>query len=144
MADANQIVSNKQLVDVVSIAPDATVLDAARVMNDNHIGSLVVLSKGKLVGIFTERDLMRRVVAETRDPAKTKVSDVMTKQVAVAAGHTTCDELRTVMREKRIRHVPVVDGDTVTGLVSIGDLNREVQEVQEETIRYLEQYMSVP
>ncbi|MHC5114796.1 MAG: CBS domain-containing protein [Planctomycetota bacterium] len=144
MADANTIVSHKPSAELISIAPGATVLEAAQVMNDKHIGSLVVLDKGKLVGIFTERDVMRRVVAENRDPAKTKIRDVMTKQVAVASGHTTYDELRAVMHAKRIRHIPVVDGDTVTGLVSIGDLHREVQEVQEQTIRYLEQYMSVP
>ncbi|MCP3905255.1 MAG: CBS domain-containing protein [Planctomycetes bacterium] len=143
MANAKQIIAAKQL-GVVSIAPQATVLDAAQVMNEKHIGALLVLDGTRLVGIFTERDVMRRVVAAGEDPAKTKVRDVMTKQVAVASPHTTCDELRTVMREKCIRHVPVVESDTVIGLVSIGDLNRAVQEVQEETIRYLEQYMSVP
>ena len=143
MANAAHILSSKH-AGVVSVSPQATVLEAAQVMNEHHIGSLVVTEDERLVGIFTERDVMRRVVAAQRDAATTKIADVMTKQVACASRHTTSDELRNVMREQRIRHVPVVEGTVVVGMISIGDLNRAEQAVQEETIRYLEQDMSVP
>jgi CBS domain-containing protein len=128
---------------IAALPPGATVLEAARLMNERHIGSVIVIEKDRLVGIFTERDVMRRVVAEGRDAAKTVLSDVMTSAVAVAAPHTTLDEIRRVIREKRIRHVPVVADDHVLGMISIGDLNRDQHDTDVQTIRYLEQYMSV-
>jgi CBS domain-containing protein len=143
MANAQQILSRKG-TDVISIGPDATVLDAAQLMNDHHIGSLVVLVDGQVAGIVTERDVMRRVVAAQRDPATMTVREAMTTPVACANPRTTSDELRAVMRDKRIRHVPVEENGIVVGLVSIGDLNRVEQEVQDRTIRFLEQFMSVP
>ena len=124
--------------------PEATVLEGAALMNERGLGSVVVLDdKKRLAGIFTERDVLRRVVAEQRDPATTKRADVMTSPVACAAPHTTLDEIRNVMRQRRIRHLPVADRKRVVGMVSIGDLNQAEHEVQEQTIQYLEQYMSV-
>jgi CBS domain-containing protein len=125
------------------LGPGATVLEAARLMNERGIGSVMVIDKDRLAGIFTERDVLRRVVAEQRDPAKTKLADVMTSPVACAAPQTTLDEIRQVMRGRRIRHVPVVNRKRVLGMISIGDLNKAEREVQVETIRYLEQYISV-
>jgi CBS domain-containing protein len=112
-------------------------------MNEKHIGSVLVLDRGGMQGIFTERDVMRRVVAEGRDPERTVLRDVMTTRVVCAALHTTLEELRFVMREQRIRHVPVVDGAQVLGMISIGDLNEAEREVQDQTIEYLSSYMSV-
>ena len=140
--DAQQLVAAKGDA-VASLPPSATVLDAARIMNERHIGSILVISRGRLAGIFTERDVLRRVVAEQRDPSATTLKQVMTEAVACAAPHTTLDEMRRVMREKRIRHIPVVDGHTVTGMISLGDLNKVEHDGAVETIRYLEQYMSV-
>lgn len=125
------------------LPPSATVLEAAQLMNQAHTGSVLVLENGELRGIFTERDVLRRIVAEQRDPKTTKVSEVMTKDVIVASPKTQLDELRLVMREKRIRHVPVVDAGRVIGMISIGDLNEAELEVQVETIQYLSAYMSV-
>ena len=142
MSTAQHILNAKD-TEVVSVGPDATVLEAARIMNDHRIGALIVLANGKLAGIFTERDVMLRVVAEQLDPAATKVGEVMTSPVACAAPHTTLDEIRKVMRERRVRHMPVVDGKRVTGMISIGDLNKAKHDGQKETIRFLEQYMSV-
>jgi len=142
MANAQQIIDRKG-GEVFTVDPGASVLEAARLMNRHHIGSLVVVVDGKLAGIFTERDVMRRVVAKQRDAEKTEVRDVMTYPVACAAPHTAYSELCTVMREKKIRHLPVVDGNRVIGMISIGDLNRADHEQQERTIRYLEQFMSV-
>ncbi len=128
---------------MASLGPGATVLEAALLMNERGIGSVMVIDKDRLAGIFTERDVLRRVVAEQRDPATTKLADVMTSPVACAAPHTTLDEIRQVMRERHIRHVPVVNAKRVLGMISIGDLNKAEREVQVETIRYLEQYISV-
>ncbi len=142
MATAEQLTAIKGGA-IASLPPQATVLEAAQLMNDRHIGSVLVTEGNQLVGIFTERDVLRRVVAEQRDPATTAVADVMTSPVACAAPHTTLDEIRTVMRDKRIRHVPVVNGGAVLGMISLGDLNKAEHDGQVETIRYLEQYMSV-
>ncbi len=142
MATAEQLTAIKGGA-IASLPPQATVLEAAQLMNDRHIGSVLVTEGNQLVGIFTERDVMRRVVADQRDPATTAVADVMTSPVACAAPHTTLDEIRTVMRDKRIRHVPVVNGSGVLGMISLGDLNKAEHDGQIETIRYLEQYMSV-
>ena len=143
MANARRILSEKSKSDVISVGPAASVLEAARIMNEHHIGSLVVLKGDRLQGIFTERDVMRRVVAEGRDPDTTLVRDVMTHPVACATPDTAYTELCTVMREKRIRHLPVVEDDVVLGMISIGDLNRADHDDQEKTIKYLEQFMSV-
>jgi CBS domain-containing protein len=130
--------------DIAALAPDATVLDAANLMNDRHIGSVLVMDGERLLGIFTERDVLRRVVAARGDPETMRLEDVMTTPVACAAPHTTLAELRLVVRNRRIRHVPVVnERGRVLGLISIGDLNRAEHAVQEQTIHYLEQYMSV-
>ena len=142
MATAEQLVTVKGDT-IASLPSTATVLEAARLMNDRHIGSVLVIDKNRLVGIFTERDVLRRIVAEERPASTTALKDVMTRQVACGALHTTLDEIRKVMREKRIRHLPVLDGRTVVGMISIGDLNKAEHDGQEETIRYLEQYMSV-
>ena len=127
--------------DVASLGQEATVPDAVELMNDRHIGSVVVMEDERIVGIFTERDVMIRVVAARRDPTATRLSEVMTTPVACAAPRTTLNELRQVVREKRIRHVPVVEGGRLAGLISIGDLNRAEHDVQEQTIEYMAQYI---
>jgi CBS domain-containing protein len=144
MANAHQMLREKGSA-VITVEPTATVLQAAERMNEHHIGSLVVTHDDeRMVGIFTERDILRRVVAAGRDPATTPVGDVMTAAVACATPHTTLDEMKGVMREQHIRHLPVVDeAHHVLGMISIGDLNRTENGVQERTIKYLEQYMSV-
>ncbi len=141
MATAERLLASKD-APLASLSPTATVLEAARLMNDRHVGSVLVIEKEKLVGIFTERDVMRRVVAEQRDPATTTLSAVMTTAVACGSMHSTLDELRAVMRLKHIRHVPIVDGNSVLGMISIGDLNEARIDTQIQTIKYLEQYMS--
>ena len=141
MATAKHLLESKGM-DIVRLGPDATALDAVQLMNERRVGSVLVFEGDQLAGIFTERDLMTRIVAAQLDPAGTRLSEVMTTPVACAAAHTTLDELRKVVREKRIRHVPVVEGGNVVGLVSIGDLNRAEHDVQEQTIQYLSQFMS--
>jgi len=129
---------------VISIGPDKTVLEAAQLMNNEHIGALVVCESERVTGIFTERDILLRIVAAQKDPATTMVRDVMTSKVACATSSSSRDELRDLMRNERIRHVPVVDDGILVGLLSIGDLNYAREEIQDETIQYLEQFMYRP
>jgi CBS domain-containing protein len=127
---------------VRSIGPDATVLDAALVMNEHKIGSLLVMDGDRLVGIITERDLLLRVVARRRDPADMSVRDAMTAEVACCRPETALDEARGVMKNRRIRHLPVMDGaGELLGLVSIGDLNAFLAHDQEVTIHILHEYI---
>ncbi|MGE3108198.1 MAG: CBS domain-containing protein [Phycisphaerales bacterium] len=132
------------------IEPRASVLDAARTMNVHRIGALVVTDTAThypqhepapIIGIITERDILTRVVATESDPAHTDVGSVMTTPVITCAPCTTLDELRQVMRQKRIRHMPVWSDMGLCGMISIGDLNLAHNHVMEETIRYLETYM---
>ena len=126
---------------VHSTAADTTALDAARLMNQHRIGALVVTRGEKMAGIFTERDLLSRVVVAQRDPAAVRVHEIMTTPVACCTPQTTRDECRTVMRTKRLRHLPVVEGDRVIGMISIGDLYEAAAAAQEATIQYLHDYL---
>ncbi len=128
---------------LVSCAVTDSVLDAAKRMNEHHIGSLPVLDSGHLAGIFTERDVLKRVVAEGRDPAATPVSDVMSTPVTTASLDAPLTLLRTLMRDAHIRHIPIVDGDTPVAMISIGDLNRAQADEQDETIHALEAYVNI-
>lgn len=130
--------------DVCTIGPDKTVLDAAALMNQCRIGAVVVLEGDKIVGIFTERDVMNRVVAEQKDAATTTVRDVMTTKVAFCEQDTTLEACRGVMTKHKIRHLPVVENGKLRGMISSGDiLARRLQE-HEETIKYLHEYMHGP
>jgi CBS domain-containing protein len=127
---------------VMSVGPEATVLDAATLMNDHGIGSLVVLDAGRVVGMFTERDVLRRVVSEQRDPAATRVGEVMTREVVCCTPETTADEAASAMKNRRIRHLPVCAADgTIVGIISIGDLNARVASEQEQTIHLMQEYL---
>jgi len=128
--------------EVLSIGPDATVLDTALLMNEHKIGSLVVMSGGQVVGIITERDILQRVVVLRRDPAQTPVQEVMTTEVLCCQLHTALEEARGVMKNRRIRHLPVVDDtNQLCGLISIGDLNAHEANNYELTIHVLEEYI---
>ena len=126
---------------LVTIGVADSALTAATLMNERGIGGLVVLDAGRVAGMFTERDILRRVVAMRRDPATTPVSEVMTSPVAFCRRETTLNECRAVMTEKRIRHLPVVDEKGVCGIVTIGDLMAHEVTDQEATIQYLNEYI---
>ena len=136
-----QSVLAKKGGQVVTISVADTALVAATLMNERGIGGLVVLDGGRVAGMFTERDILRRVVAMRRDPATTPVRDVMTAPVAFCRQETTLDECRAVMTERRIRHLPVVDEKGVCGIVTIGDLMAHDVKDQEATIQYLNEYI---
>jgi CBS domain-containing protein len=127
---------------VLTIGPSSSVLQAALLMNEHRVGSLVVVDDERVVGIFTERDVLRRVVAERRDPEVTRVGEVMTTAVVCCSPETTVDEARGVMRDRRIRHLPMADADgRLLGMISIGDLNAQLQAAQEQTVFLLTEYI---
>ncbi len=127
---------------VHSVAPDATVLDAVRMMNRAGIGSLLVLNGDEVIGIFTERDVLRRVVDAGFDASATTVAKVMTRELVTVGPATTITEAMTVVTEKRCRHLPVMDGERLLGLISIGDLTRWYTRSQEIQIRDLVNYIT--
>ena len=127
---------------VLTIGPAASVLQEAMLMNEHRVGSLVAVEDGRVVGMFTERDVLQRVVAGRRDPEATRVGEVMTAAVVCCSPETTVDEARGVMRDRRIRHLPVSDADgRLLGLISIGDLNAQLQAAQEQTVFLLTEYI---
>jgi CBS domain-containing protein len=127
---------------VWSIGPEATVLQAAQFLAEHHIGAALVLDGERIIGMFSERDVLQRVVAEVRDPLHTLVGDVMTQEVACCTPDTSLEEARGAMKNRRIRHLPVVDGeDRLLGVISIGDLNAFQVAHQEQTIFLLNEYL---
>ena len=126
----------------LTVPPDITVATAVEVLNRNQVGSVLVMDGARLVGIFTERDILRRVVGERRDPATTKVSDVMTRDLVVMRPTSSVVDAMRVISEKRIRHVPVVEGNIVLGVVSQGDLNHWLVRNREGQIQDLVDYVT--
>jgi CBS domain-containing protein len=141
MATVRDILSRKDS-HVFTVGRQATVLDAALLMNEHRIGALVVLESGRVAGMFTERDVLQRVVAGQRDPKQTLVEEVMTSEIVCCTTATTIAEARGAMKNRRIRHLPVVDGEQqLLGMVSIGDLNAFEASDAEQTIYLLQEYL---
>lgn len=127
--------------DVATVGREDTAIRAVEIMNERRIGAVVVVSDGKVVGIFTERDLLNRVVAKGVDAATSLVKEVMSTPVACCQLSTALTEAQSVMTNKRVRHLPVVEGDELVGIVSIGDLMARQVTDQQNTIRYLNEYL---
>lgn len=128
--------------DVISIAGDASVIDAIRIMAERSIGSLLVMEDEKIVGIVTERDYARKVILLGRSSETTTVAEIMSTEVITATTEQTVNDCMTLMTENRIRHLPVVAGDKVIGLISIGDLVQAIISDQQQAIEQLENYIS--
>ncbi|MCL4220742.1 MAG: CBS domain-containing protein [Phycisphaerales bacterium] len=139
--DTVSIIVEKNGGVVYEIESKASALEAAQRMNEVKIGSLVVLEKGRLAGIVTERDLLSRVVAMQRNPSTTRVEEVMTRDVLTCTPDTPLAEARQTMRQQRVRHLPVCEGDRIVGMVSIGDLNAHTTEVLNGLVDSLEAYI---
>lgn len=130
--------------DVETVAHDASVFDAVVKMSRRRIGALVVMQGEKIAGMFSERDVMNRVMAAGKNPATTRVFEVMTSRIACCSPDSTLDECRTAMTHHRIRHLPVVQDGRLVGILSSGDLLAREMRVQEETIRFLHEYVTGP
>lgn len=128
--------------DIISIDPDASVLDAIKLMADKTIGSLLVMRSDAMLGIVTERDYARKVIVKGRSSESTQVSEIMTSDVFCVAPERTVNDCMSVMTEKRIRHLPVVEDDKVVGVISIGDLVQAIIADQKDEIEQLEHYIS--
>jgi CBS domain-containing protein len=141
MSTAKDVLAKKKAQGVITIPPDCSVRDACRVMRDRRIGALLVAEGNTLHGIMTERDVMNLVVAEGRDPAATKVTEVMTPKVMAVRSDRSLEEIEAIMRQERVRHVPVVDDSGLVGMVSIGDVNAFNADENHQTVEYLTQYI---
>lgn len=128
--------------DVVSIAREVSVYDAISLMADHGVGSLLVMDGEKIVGIITERDYARKVILKGRSSETTKVEEVMSTDVITATAEQGVNECMSLMTEKRIRHLPVVAGNRVIGMISIGDLVQAIISDQQLEIEQLENYIS--
>lgn len=127
--------------EVHSITPDARVFDALKLMADKDVGALVVLESGRLAGILSERDYARKVILQGKSSHDIMVRDIMTAKVITVGPEQTVEECMALMTGKRIRHLPVTEGGRLAGLLSIGDLVKEVIAEQEQTIKQLESYI---
>ena len=141
MPTAQDVIASKGS-HVHSIGPGASVLEAIRKMNEHKIGALTVMEDDHIVGMFTERDVLRRVVGEERPVADTLVGDVMTTDVICCQPDADLDDVGAIMMNRRIRHLPVCDNEGhILGMVSIGDLNAFNASNQEATIHFLSEYI---
>src|SRR5262245_49141207 len=132
-----QDVLNRKGSHVIAVSPDDTVLDAAQRMNAARIGSVVVFEPERgVTGIFTERDVLCRIVGECRSPAETSVAEVMSSPVTCCKPATSLQECKEVMTAKRLRHLPVVDNGQLIGIISTGDILAQESELQQTTIEY--------
>ncbi len=141
MATIEQLLQTKPK-NIWSVAPDCLMYDAIKLMNDKNIGALVVLETGKLVGIVSERDYLRKVILKDKPLKKTPVSEIMTRAVICVSLDATIQECMALISDKRIRHLPVVVNDKVVGIISIGDVLKNLLSEKENIIEQLTEYMT--
>lgn len=128
--------------DVETIERSSTVFEAIRKMVDQNVGSLVVMDGDAIAGIFTERDYLRRIALQGRTSRETKVADAMTERLIVVETTRELEECLSIMTSQRIRHLPVIEGSRLAGIVSIGDIVKFLSKEREAEIRYLTDYIS--
>ena len=125
-----------------TVAPEATVFEAIKLMADKNIGALLVMSGGQLHGIFTERDYTRNVALQGKSSKETRVREIVTQKILTVKQDDTVEECMRLMTENRVRHLPVVEGAKVVGIVSIGDLVNWIISTQNAAIEQMEQYIA--
>jgi CBS domain-containing protein len=135
------ILSQKS-AEIFSISPNATVFEAVEMMANKNVGALLVIEEDKLVGLISERDYTRKVMLRGKRSRDTKVSEIMSSNLTVIPPNEPVEQCLRLMTEKRFRHLPVVEGDKVLGVISIGDLVKWVISCQSATIAHLESYIS--
>lgn len=141
MKTVMQVLQGKSNQATYTITPQATVLEAISLMADKGIGALIVAEGDRMVGIVSERDYARKVVLMERSSYNTLVRDIMTGTVLSVTAEETTERCMGIMTEKRMRHLPVLNGENIIGIVSIGDLVKEVISEQQQIIEHLEQYI---
>jgi CBS domain-containing protein len=141
MKTLQQILNDKKHKEVISIAPSRPVFDALVILAEYKIGALAVMQDNKLVGIFSERDYAREVVLQGRSSKSTAVAEVMTANVITGKPSDVVDAAMRIMSEKHFRHLPVVDGEKMLGMLSLGDLVKETIADQQRMIKELESYI---
>jgi CBS domain-containing protein len=137
----DSLLTNKKN-SVWSVAPDSTVYDAIQMMSDKNVGALPVMSGGQLLGMFSERDYTRKVVLKGKASKTTAVREIVSSPVISVTPHETVEECMRLMTEHRVRHLPVLDGDRVVGIVSIGDLVNWIISAQNLALSQMEDYIS--
>jgi len=128
--------------EIYSVSPDATVYDAVALMADKNVGALLVVREGTLVGLISERDYTRKVMLRGKRSRETFVHEIMSSDLTVISPREPVENCLRMMTDKRIRHLPVVDGDSIRGVISIGDLVKWVIATQSAAIQHLEMYIS--
>lgn len=132
----------KKGAEVFSVEPGVTVFKAIQIMCEKNIGGLLITDNGKLAGIFTERDYARKLILKGKSSKDTLIKELMTENPIYVSPESSIDECMQIMSDKRIRHLPVVDGEKLTGMISIGDVVRFIMEEQKDIIEHLEAYIS--
>src|SRR5580658_3091045 len=140
MATASALLKHKGRV-INSVPPDAPVLEAIREMAEHSVGALLVMQNERLMGVVSERDYARKVILLGRSSNETRVSQIMSAPVLTVRPDQSVNECMRIMTESRVRHLPVLEGERVVGVLSIGDLVRAVLEEQQQTIEQLEHYI---
>src|ERR1700761_2230504 len=141
MKKVADILSHKKGARITSVTPETTVLDALRIMADQNIGSVMVMEGDHYLGIMTERDYSRKVILKGKSSTDTRVSEIMSKDFPAITPHDTVEFCMQLMSDKNIRYLPVFEGNTLCGIVSINDVVRETILTQEETITHLKDYL---
>lgn len=141
MHTVKQILGQKESNEIWSIRPDATVLEAIQVMADKRAGALLVMEGPGLKGIISERDYAREVILKGRSSKDTLVDEIMSTNLITVPSTQSVDSSLAIMSENHIRHLPIVDDDTVVGVLSLGDLVKDVINDQQSTIEQLENYI---
>lgn len=141
MNKVSQILKSKGN-QVVTVNGDVTVLDALKIMSGERVGSVIVIDKGKIAGIFTERDYARRVGLDDAAPSSVPVADVMTKDLVTVSLDSSVNQCMEIITENHIRHLPVLDGDQIVGVVSIGDVVKDMIEELQFMVKQMENYIT--
>lgn len=142
MTTVAEILRSKADATVHTIGPDASVFEALRLMAQKNIGALLVVDQGRLVGVVTERDYARKIVLMDRSSKDTPLRDIMTTAVMIVQPRRTSEECMALMTENRLRHLPVMDDGKLVGLISIGDLVKDIISSQKFIIEQMEHYIS--
>jgi CBS domain-containing protein len=130
--------------EVYSVPHDETIDNVVTLLNERRIGAVIVKEGDTVVGILTERDLLKKFLAEHKDPAKTYACQIMTDQLVITTVDHSCEECMTIMTNHRIRHLPVYDGKELAGIISIGDLMKRLVRDRSTEVNYLQEYISGP